>query len=268
MIGYFLSAALATVAPAAQTTPVPPSITPVPTAAGPGAIPTSHVGRGNRWALFVSPMGEPFRGQETRGAGLEAWFAQADKDGNRVLSVKEVQDDAARFFASLDSGHDQEIDPDDIKRYENDIAPEIRMMGAPGRGASPRGGGGGGSGGGHRGGGGGGGGAGGGHGGGGHRGGGGEMSGGDSGGAEHVRKATEDGLKGAGRLGLLNIPEPVMAADADLNRGISGAEFQKAATTRFVLLDTNRDGQLSLDELQARLAGLPAGRLGRSRGGS
>jgi hypothetical protein len=167
-------------------------------------------------------MGEPFRGQASRITGLDAWFAQVDKDGDHLLSIQEMRDDAARFFAMLDIGHDHEIDPNDVHHYENAIAPEIQM------GVS--------------------------------FGGGGQRDGGEPGQTRHVRNAPDDGLKGAGRLGLLNIPEPVMAADADLNRGVTAAEFQKAATARFVLLDTNGDGKLSLDELHARLATLPAER--------
>jgi hypothetical protein len=219
---------------------------PLPTqAAGPGENLAPHGGYGGRRTLFVSPMGEPFRGQASRSAGLDAWFAQVDKDGDHFLSIQEVRDDAARFFATLDVGHDQEIDPDDVHHYENDIAPEIQMGVSFGRDDWPkvRGDGG--------------------QQGNGNRGGSGDQMGGDdSGRTKHVRNAPDDGLKGAGRLGLLNIPEPVMAADADLNRGITAAEFQKAATARFVLLDTNGDGKLSLDELQTRMAALPTGRSG------
>ena len=84
--------------------------------------------------------------------------------------------------------------------------------------------------------------------------------------AKPARSEPEEGLKGAGRFGLLNIPEPVMSADGDLNRGISAAEFQNAATSRFVLLDTDHNGTLSLDELQTQLAALPAGRSGGRSG--
>jgi hypothetical protein len=58
---------------------------------------------------------------------------------------------------------------------------------------------------------------------------------------------------GAGRFGLLNIPEPVSGADTNLNRGVSLAEFQTASTQRFILLDTNHDGKLELGELEERL---------------
>jgi hypothetical protein len=39
------------------------------------------------------------------------------------------------------------------------------------------------------------------------------------------------------------------------------AELQKTAVSRFVLLDTNHDGRLSLGELQAELPAAPAGRM-------
>ena len=58
---------------------------------------------------------------------------------------------------------------------------------------------------------------------------------------------------GAGRFGLLTMPQPVMGADSDLNRGVSAAEFATAAGVRFLLLDTDRDGRLARPELLAQL---------------
>ena len=126
MIIHFLSALLS-VASADPPTPVP---------AAPSTSPSPHGGPGGRATLFISPMGEPFRGQATRAAALDAWFAGADKDGNRLLSNQEMRDDAARYFATLDRVHDSEIDPDDLSYYESQIFPEVRMIGTgPGRGA-------------------------------------------------------------------------------------------------------------------------------------
>jgi hypothetical protein len=65
-------------------------------------------------------------------------------------------------------------------------------------------------------------------------------------------------LEGAARYALLNIPEPVAAADADFNRGVSLAEFRQAAQARFLLLDRNRQGKVSLADLQAMKAALPS----------
>ena len=59
------------------------------------------------------------------------------------------------------------------------------------------------------------------------------------------------GLQGAARYGLLNMPEPVAAADANFDRGISLAEFRQAARERFALLDSAGAGRLSLAQLQA-----------------
>ena len=69
-----------------------------------------------------------------------------------------------------------------------------------------------------------------------------------------------DGLQGAARYGLLNIPQPVASADADFNRLITLQEFRQAAATRFKLLDGNGRGGLTLDELMARLPDRPKGK--------
>jgi hypothetical protein len=173
---FLLLAALAASQPATQ-----------PAGPAPAAV-----GRGRP---FISPMGEPFH---VAGAdGLVAWFRQADSNHDGSLFVDEARQDAQRFFLTLDRNHDGEIDPDEIERYENVVAPEIRIdsgWGAP---------------------------------------------------------AANDESSGGGRLGVLSIPEPVAAADANLNRGVSSQEFVTAAEKRFALLDLNHDGRLTLDELQA-----------------
>ena len=67
-------------------------------------------------------------------------------------------------------------------------------------------------------------------------------------------RAAADGLQGAARYALLNLPQPVAAADADFNRLVTKAEFDTAAATRFRLLDPQGTGGVTLPQLQAQLA--------------
>ena len=67
------------------------------------------------------------------------------------------------------------------------------------------------------------------------------------GGGVEVRADSETS---AGRLGLLQIPQPVASADRNFNRGVSPQEFRDAAVSRFQLLDSSHSGQLSLSMLQ------------------
>jgi hypothetical protein len=60
----------------------------------------------------------------------------------------------------------------------------------------------------------------------------------------------DDGHLGAARLGLLDLPEPVVSADFNFNRGVSLAEFQRAASQRFIALDLAHHGRLSLAEVE------------------
>jgi Ca2+-binding EF-hand superfamily protein len=166
--------------------------------------------------LFVSPMGEPFRA-DSRADGVADWFRQADHNHDGQLTLDEMQADADRFFALLDVNNDGEIDPDEIERYETVVAPEISSAAHFAMAALD----GSGSGRGH-----------------GHR------RGGDNGGEN-------DQHQGAGRYGLLDLPEPVTAADKNFNRGVSREEFRQAAAQRFIALDLDHHGYLSLSGLQS-----------------
>lgn len=57
------------------------------------------------------------------------------------------------------------------------------------------------------------------------------------------------GVMGAGRFGLLDIPNPIAAADADFNRGTSRAEFATAANEWFGRIDKAKAGALMLAAL-------------------
>jgi hypothetical protein len=192
--------------------------------------------------LFISPSGEPFRG----GGGLNAWLDGADPDHDAAVTLDEFRADAARYFKVLDANADGVIDGFEIQDYERRIVPEITQMGGGGgpagepRAEGRRGGGGGG----HRGGG---------HGGGGH-GGGGRRGGGGGGGGEGGTSTRSSqppivGREGAARFSLLNEPQPVAGADADLNGRVSAEEWAKAAKRRFELLDKTKAGRLTLEVL-------------------
>lgn len=182
-----------------------------------------------RGQLFISPMGEPFRASHRLGAAQDLWFAGADADGDGRITLAEFQRDATRFFAVLDRGKDREIDPDDIDFYETTLVPEIRVT-STGRGPAS----------------------------GGHRGSGGRGPGGGGSGGQGMRLGDSDSKKsattvrerlGAARFGFFDLPEPVAAADINLNRGIDPAEFARAASIRFAALDRNHDGALTRHEL-------------------
>ena len=163
--------------------------------------------------LFISPSGEPFRGED----GLAAWFSGADADHGGALTLDEFRDDALRFFKRLDTDDDAQIDGPENTVYETKIAPEITRLdfgpGGPGGGPPP-------------------------------------------GKRPLIRKIDRHAQPrtGAARFSLLNEPQPVRGADADLNQRVSRDEWAKAARRRFELLDTDQDGKLILDALRPRLA--------------
>lgn len=178
------------------------------------------------WAPFISPMGEPFRAHTATDDTLAIWFARADVNHDGFLTAAEMESDAVRFFARLDSDHDGEIDPDELAQYEYEVAPEIQVMSrtrrAPGQRA--------------------------------------QAVVDDNDGAKQRRERTEQdlaslglggALQGAARYSLLNMPEPVAAADTDFNRSITLDEFRAAAVARFLLLDTAHQGRVSLAQLEA-----------------
>jgi len=197
--------------------------------------------KGFPWAPFISPMGEPFRPPTTGEAPIARWFVRADQNRDGILTADEMQADADRFFARLDGNHDGQIDPDELKTYEWEIAPEIqvnsdwrRRRGEAVPESRP------------------------------NR----DQPFGDGAGKrphdEHDGYQI-NGLQGAARYGILNIPQPVASADADFNRAITLLEFRQAAAYRFKLLDGNGQGRITLPELEVRLPLRPKGKRARPR---
>ncbi|MDB5694235.1 MAG: EF-hand protein, partial [Alphaproteobacteria bacterium] len=89
---------------------------------GPGAGPERHR------SFFMSPMGEPFRNNGSGAPPEGVWFANADANRDGAISLAEMEADASRFFATLDVNGDGEIDPAEITRYEEEIAPELHQL--------------------------------------------------------------------------------------------------------------------------------------------
>jgi hypothetical protein len=157
--------------------------------------------------IFISPMGEPFHGRDGL-SGAEEWFRAADTNHDDKITPQEFEADALRFFNTLDTGHHHLLGPDEITRYETEIAPEIQVTSTYGD--------------------------------------------------PSLAKQNDDGTVtdppyptriGAGRYGFLDSPEPVIAADMNMDRAVSEQEFASTAQRRFKMLDVNTDGVLTRDEL-------------------
>lgn len=211
-----------------------------PTAEPPPSRSTPITVTGHQWAPFISPMGEPFRAHTPTDDTLADWFNQADTDRDGYLTAAKMVADAERFFAKLDTNHDGQLDPDEIAQYEYEIAPEIQVMSstkrAPGQPAAvvrqddpdddldPD-----------------------------------SLKSRHDGKRDRKKRAEEDeaslgidgALQGAARYSLLNIPEPVAAADTNFDRVITLQEFREAALARFALLDTAHRGRITLAQLEA-----------------
>lgn len=194
--------------------------------------PAPIVVTGHFWAPFISPMGEPFRPHAAGDDMLAVWFRQADRNNDGVLTVDEMQADAERFFATLDTDHDGAIRSEELVHYEWEVAPDVQVMSRT-RPASN------------------------------------ETAANTHSGRDRdrsdrnrddyagphrkslFRTGESYGFQGAGRYALLDIPEPVAAADTSFDGGISQEEFRQAAVRRFALLDVQHQNRLTLAGLEA-----------------
>jgi Ca2+-binding EF-hand superfamily protein len=174
---------------------------------------------------FISPMGEPIRARAPNEDTLARWFNQVDLNRDGLLTPNELVADAARYFDLLDTNHDGQIDPDELVHYEWTVAPEIQVNSRLRRARAP-----------------------------------GEappkpdvIENADEPRRERNRdwRNADKGPQGAARYALLNLPEPVAAADLNFNRAISAQEFKQAALDRFQLLDKTHQGRISLPQLEA-----------------
>jgi len=182
---------------------------------------------GHAWAPFISPMGEPYRARTATDDTLARWFNQADRNHDGQLTADEMRADADRFFGLLDADHDGLIGPEELIHYEWELAPDIqlssRLRHQPGDTAAAKP----------------------------------AAEGEQRSGDRRYRRgpgepdSSPGGLQGAARYSLLNMPEPVAAADADFDRAVTRSEFEAAALYRFQLLDREKRGALTLGALEA-----------------
>ena len=198
--------------------------------------------------LFIAPSGEPFRAGPGEPYPVAAWFAAADTNHDGKLTEGEFVINTTKFFDSLDLDHDQQLRSEEIKRYENDIVPEVRSGDYS---AIDWG-----------------------------------IGGGSSKAARRpalglMQVQTDDlqahvpeiwyGRRDAGagtggsRYGIIAIPEPITGMDTDLNGIVSRREMLAAAQRRFRLLDTDEKNYLLLRELPETYAQSHAGKIRKRR---
>jgi hypothetical protein len=183
--------------------------------------------------IFLSPSGEPFRQSPGSPDPMKAWFDQVDTARKDYVDRTEFRADAARFFKQLDENGDGIIDGFEVADYEAKIVPELADA-AEGRypGQSTEGAG--------------------------QHGQGGRGHGHGQGGGQPQQDQSSASQGGRGRTPqrpitqLIDEPEPVSGADFALDSHITFAEWMRATDQRFEILDANKDGRITLDELKAR----------------
>lgn len=212
---------------------------------GPGMMPMQR--------LFVSPFGEVFTSEPHEPWAVSDWFITTDENLDGQVNLAEFQAQASRAFARLDTDQSGTLEPFELNAYETrlraqtgrrpfqpggDDAP-VAEDGAGGTGGRPPG-----ADGGDR------------DGPGGGRPGMGGPGGGGPGGGD--RAGPPRGRGGAGgprsygivaEAGFFNVPQPVKAADVNVDQRVTAQEWAQMVERRFLVLDSDRDGHLTLATL-------------------
>ncbi len=190
-------------------------------------------------ALFVSPFGEVFTGAPGGAWPVEDWFRGADANDDGVVVYEEFAADGLRWFDRLDADRDGRLGQTELWAYEASLRELGGGMGpgGPGGGRGP-----------------------------------GDRPSGpglglappQSGGGSNIRRqGGPRGPRGYGivaEAGFFNLPQPVKAADVNVDQRITAEEWTAAMQRWFQALDTDRDGRLTLASLprtplQQRVAG-------------
>lgn len=169
--------------------------------------------------LFISPCGQPFRSAPGEPYPVALWFAQVDKNGDGKIDRAEFRADAEAFFKVLDRNHDGVIDGFELSYYEHNMAPEILGAYRGGASLAPL------------------------------------PDAHDDDHHEHGRHGAGDrapdifGMQGAVAYELFSKPEPVAAADLNVDGHITLPEFLRVADQDFNTLDKTGRGYLTLADL-------------------
>lgn len=218
-----------------------------------GFGPPGEEPRGPMPGLFISPFGELVLGEPGGPWPTARWFARADLDSDGVVTRAEFEADGLRVFDELDTDDDGVIGGLEIAAYEERLAPLRRLDPPPGAlpprgfpsgmppgmapGGMPRmldegvGD----------------------HGGQTRPPGGGGPPGGGMGPPPGMRRPPErkpgDSYGPVADAGFFNLPQPIKAADVNVDQRITAAEWAEATERWFRALDADRDGRLTVDTL-------------------
>lgn len=166
--------------------------------------------------LFVSPCGEPYRGKAGDPYPVVLWFKQTDANHDGAVDKAEFRADHAGFFDALDADANGLIDGPEVTFYEIRVVPDVFHPELFGMTIGPI-----------------------------------LAQYAPQGTIKKPTRRQPREYLGAAAYGLLAEPEPVRAADTDLNGRVTKQEFTEAADRRFARLDKNGDGRLELAELPA-----------------
>ena len=172
-----------------------------------------YVGVGMSLNTFFSPSGQPFRAAAGQPYPVTAWFAHVDTDKDGKISHDEFMADATAFFNTLDTNHDGYIGSSENSAYENKVAPEIQNMDP--RIKQPKN----------------------------------YVAQSDDSGSDPTAGRYQKQIVGASQYSLIDEPQPVRAADSNLDFRVKIDEWQTASNQRFTILDRNGDGFITMDEL-------------------
>lgn len=190
-------------------------------------------------ALFISPSGKPYTAEAGKPYPIADWFKAADKNADGKIDPAEMRADADAFFTELDRNKDNVIGSQEVRIYEIYYVPEILSVGeldnlplnqrpgfARAQGVDAR-----------------------------------ADSIAPSGGGESNLKPRQrlNTNQGAVQFSLFREPEPVRAADRNLDYLVTRPEFAAQADRHFKALDINADGFVTLDELPQTPAERAAG---------